>query len=92
MQHKQEEADEVKRKLAEESRSDHIALLRAFEVQITCIPSILCTKLCTPTQGWEEACRQRNSRDYCWDHFLSHNTLEVQYMNPPTYSSLTCGD
>ena len=32
MQHKQEEADEVKRKLAEESRSDHIALLRAYEV------------------------------------------------------------
>ena len=32
LQHKQEEADEVKRKFAEETRSDHIALLRAFEV------------------------------------------------------------
>ena len=35
-QHKQEEADEVKRKLSEESRSDHIALLRAFEVHTLC--------------------------------------------------------
>ena len=30
------------------------------------------------TQGWEEACRHRNARDYCWEHFLSHNTLEVR--------------
>ena len=42
-QHKQEEADEMKRKLAEESRSDHVALLRAFEVHVhvcTCQSSI----------------------------------------------------
>ena len=32
LQHKQEEADEMKRRFAEETRSDHIALLRAFEV------------------------------------------------------------
>ena len=32
LQHKQEEADEVKRKFAQESRSDHIALLKAYEV------------------------------------------------------------
>ena len=38
LQHKQEEADEVKRKLAEESRSDHIALHRAFEVHTQYIP------------------------------------------------------
>ena len=28
-------------------------------------------------QGWEEACRFGNARDYCWQSFLSHNTLEV---------------
>lgn len=31
-QHKQEEADACKRRFAEDSRSDHIALLRAFQV------------------------------------------------------------
>jgi ATP-dependent RNA helicase DHX36 len=56
--HKQEEADEVKRRFAEESRSDHIALLRAFE-------------------GWEEARLHGNAREYCWQSFLSQNTLEL---------------
>ena len=47
LQHKQEEADEVKRKLAEESRSDHIALLRAYEVHTKYITytSIVCCAL-----------------------------------------------
>ena len=47
LQHKQEEADEVKRKLAEESRSDHIALLRAYEVHTEYITytSIVCRAL-----------------------------------------------
>ena len=31
-QHKQEEADACKRRFAQDSRSDHIALLRAFQV------------------------------------------------------------
>ena len=34
LQHKQEEADEVKRRFAQESRSDHIALLKAYEVHV----------------------------------------------------------
>ena len=33
-QGKQEEADEVKRKFAGDSRSDHIALLNAYKVHI----------------------------------------------------------
>ena len=54
MQHKQEEADEVKRRFAEDSRSDHIALLRAFEVRVyplefywgTCLQWRTCTYTC----------------------------------------------
>ena len=33
-QHKQEQADEVKKKFAGDSRSDHIALLRAYQVKV----------------------------------------------------------
>ena len=28
-------------------------------------------------EGWERNKRRDNVRQYCWDHFLSHNTLEV---------------
>ena len=35
LQHKQEEADACKRRFAGDSRSDHIALLRAFEVTLS---------------------------------------------------------
>ena len=28
-------------------------------------------------RGWEEAKRYGRFKQYCWDHFLSHNTLEV---------------
>ena len=35
MQNKQEEADEVKRRFAGKSRSDHIALLNAYKVFCT---------------------------------------------------------
>ena len=45
LQHKQEEADEVKRKFAEETRSDHIALLRAFEVYTVLTTTIVHTTL-----------------------------------------------
>ena len=27
--------------------------------------------------GWERSRRHGNTRQYCWDHFLSSNTLEV---------------
>lgn len=56
--HRQQEADRVRRRLAGESRSDHLALLRAFD-------------------GWREAQRHREDRQYCWDHFLSSNTLQM---------------
>ena len=41
-QHKQEQADEVKKKFAGDSRSDHIALLRAYQVKV-CICGVTTT-------------------------------------------------
>lgn len=29
-------------------------------------------------EGWERAKRAGDARQYCWDNFLSHNTLEVK--------------
>lgn len=39
-------------------RSDHVALLKAFE-------------------GWQEAKRAGRERNFCWENFLSSNTLQM---------------
>nr|XP_024395088.1 DExH-box ATP-dependent RNA helicase DExH1-like isoform X2 [Physcomitrium patens] len=57
LEHK-EEADEARRYFAGDSRSDHVALLKAFE-------------------GWQEAKRAGRERNFCWENFLSSNTLQM---------------
>ncbi|KAG0570050.1 hypothetical protein KC19_6G135700 [Ceratodon purpureus] len=57
LEHK-EEADEARRHFAGESRSDHIALLKAFE-------------------SWQEAKRAGRERNFCWENYLSSNTLQM---------------
>ena len=41
-------------------RSDHVALLRAYD-------------------GWQEARRVGRGDGYCWEHFLSPNTLQLMH-------------
>ena len=87
-QHKQEEADRVKKGFAGDSQSDHIAFLNAFMVR--CLYSVafefftlnecsLLFSLSLSHKGWER-CRSEGGgavRQYCWDNFLANNTLEV---------------
>ena len=58
---KKELADEVKRRFAGGTQSDHIAILRAFEGY----------KHAYGNGGY------RAMQDYCWHNFLSKNTLEM---------------
>ncbi|XP_059141900.1 ATP-dependent DNA/RNA helicase DHX36-like [Physella acuta] len=51
-------ADQIRVKLAAESKSDHIMLINAFK-------------------GWEESLTHGNNRNYCWENFLSENTLKM---------------
>jgi ATP-dependent RNA helicase DHX36 len=58
---KVEEADEVRCRFAGDSQSDHICILNAYK-------------------GWEKAKSRggwHETRSYCWDFFLSHQTLEM---------------
>ncbi|KAJ3591219.1 hypothetical protein NHX12_009165 [Muraenolepis orangiensis] len=57
---KEKMADMRRRTLSQNSKSDHLTIVNAF-------------------QGWEEAKRQggRYEREFCWDNFLSANTLQM---------------
>ncbi|XP_024533616.1 DExH-box ATP-dependent RNA helicase DExH1 isoform X2 [Selaginella moellendorffii] len=54
---KRDAADEAKRRLAGNARSDHLALMRAYE-------------------GYIVAKRHGRERNYCWENFLSAQTLQ----------------
>lgn len=57
---KEKMADQRRKVLSKNSRSDHLTIVNAF-------------------WGWEEAKRRgyRCESDYCWDNFLSANTLQM---------------
>ncbi|KAK3800360.1 hypothetical protein RRG08_052745 [Elysia crispata] len=55
---KEVQADEARRRLGENSKSDHIMLINAF-------------------QGWETSLEYGDSHNYCWQNFLSQNTLKM---------------
>ncbi|KAM4772480.1 ATP-dependent DNA/RNA helicase DHX36 [Rhinophrynus dorsalis] len=57
---KEKIADQRRKELSKNSKSDHLTVLNAF-------------------LGWEEAKWRgnRTERDYCWDNFLSSNTLKM---------------
>ncbi|XP_064639022.1 ATP-dependent DNA/RNA helicase DHX36-like isoform X2 [Lineus longissimus] len=55
---KQEEANEKMRKIADNTCSDHLMFVNAFN-------------------GWQEARRRGDEREYCWDNFLSKETLQT---------------
>ncbi|KAL2095688.1 hypothetical protein ACEWY4_007836 [Coilia grayii] len=57
---KEKQADNKRKILSKNSRSDHLTIVNAF---------------C----GWEDAKRRgyRYEKDYCWDNFLSANTLQM---------------
>ncbi len=70
-------ADAIKKEFAGDSRSDHIALLRAYKVGIS-KDIITLVETFLSLQGWEDARYHGSARDYCWDNFLANNTLEVR--------------
>uniref|UniRef100_T1IZC6 RNA helicase n=1 Tax=Strigamia maritima TaxID=126957 RepID=T1IZC6_STRMM len=55
---KEKEADEQRKKLAQNTKSDHLMLVNAYK-------------------GWETSKYHRNERKYCWENFLSINTLHM---------------
>ncbi|XP_041377673.1 ATP-dependent DNA/RNA helicase DHX36-like isoform X2 [Gigantopelta aegis] len=55
---KESDADRARKRLSENSMSDHLMLVNAF-------------------QGWEESQSTGNDRNYCWENFLSENTLKL---------------
>ncbi|KAL6479481.1 hypothetical protein MHYP_G00129140 [Metynnis hypsauchen] len=57
---KEKIADQRRKILSQNSRSDHLTVVNAFS-------------------GWEEAKRRgyKCEREYCWDNFLSANTLQM---------------
>ncbi|KAM3875184.1 ATP-dependent DNA/RNA helicase DHX36 [Diretmus argenteus] len=57
---KEKMADQRRRTLSRDSKSDHLTIVNAF-------------------QGWEEAKQRgpRYEREFCWDNFLSANTLKM---------------
>lgn len=89
-QGKEKMADMRRKALSRNSKSDHLTIVNAFQVQqpasISSLSS-LSIKWTDPVwlyhaligQGWEEAKQRgaRYEREYCWDNFLSANTLQV---------------
>lgn len=55
---KEVQADEARKRLSENSKSDHIMLINAF-------------------RGWERSQAMGDSHRYCWENFLSQNTLKM---------------
>ncbi|RUS82845.1 hypothetical protein EGW08_009367, partial [Elysia chlorotica] len=55
---KEGQADEARKRLSENSKSDHIMLINAF-------------------RGWENSLKYGESQSYCWQNFLSPNTLKM---------------
>lgn len=97
-QGKEKIADQRRKILSKNTKSDHLTVVNAFQVKLTfsaaCVgfPLVcdayrfLCiargqsmTIVFSLCQGWEEAKRRgyRYEREYCWDNFLSANTLQV---------------
>lgn len=89
-------ADMRRKVLSRNSKSDHLTIVNAFQVKWSTtltqtflsspfavwIDPILIYNSLTG-QGWEEA-KQRGARferDFCWDNFLSANTLQVSLAN-----------
>jgi len=86
-QGKEKMADMRRRTLSRNSKSDHLTIVNAFQVRRrTSLTSVfnlwpLCDSvvMCLIEQGWEDAKHRgaRYEREYCWDNFLSANTLQV---------------
>ncbi|GFR82175.1 ATP-dependent RNA helicase DHX36, partial [Elysia marginata] len=55
---KEVQADEARKQLSENSKSDHIMLINAYK-------------------GWERSLEHGDSQRYCWENFLSQNTLKM---------------
>lgn len=79
-------ADMRRKVLSRNSKSDHLTIVNAFQVkQPLSVDFLHLCLLCEITyhsligQGWEEAKQRgaRYEREYCWDNFLSANTLQV---------------
>ncbi|GFO08215.1 hypothetical protein PoB_003472000 [Plakobranchus ocellatus] len=51
-------ADQARKQLSANSKSDHIMLINAY-------------------RGWEESLNFGNNHQYCWQNFLSENTLKM---------------
>nr|XP_022340019.1 ATP-dependent RNA helicase DHX36-like [Crassostrea virginica] len=66
---KEADADRCKKALAEDSRSDHIMLIKAYK-------------------KWEEACCHGNGRKFCYDNFLTENTLRMLKKMKKQFSEL----
>lgn len=90
-QGKEKMADMRRKVLSRNSKSDHLTIVNAFKVQeptSVSFLSSLCAVWIDPFliylpligQGWEEAKQRgaRYEREYCWDNFLSANTLQVR--------------
>ncbi|TSK38403.1 ATP-dependent RNA helicase DHX36 [Bagarius yarrelli] len=83
---KEKIADYKRKILSKNTKSDHLTVVNAFQVKLA--PSAACDVfplICSvkhiiiSLQGWEEAKRRgyRYEREYCWDNFLSANTLQM---------------
>lgn len=86
-------ADMRRKILSRNSKSDHLTIVNAFQVKQLALVSVVSSLSSRQTdfvwiydlfigQGWEEAKRRgaRYEREYCWDNFLSANTLQVSQM------------